>query len=169
MEVKKGQGSCPLDAAVETRSSAQYREQFERVLTVIEILEDWRASHSQWHYSTAAMRNIRCNGTIAGPRMECLLIASTTPELSHAILTVPLFHSSCHSRKACKMANISFQSIFFALCRDGILSEKMIRRWTHPMSFAPLASIARSNVVHEIWMIVMDDHDVRNWSHQRRS
>src|SRR5579859_5740888 len=101
--------------------------------------------------------------------MECLLIASTTLELSQVRQTVPPLHPSCHSIKACKTANSSFQSIFLALWREGIRSEKTMRLCTPPIPFAPLASVATSKMGRDSWIIEIDDHDVRNCSHHRRS
>ena len=115
------------------------------------------------------MRNIHWRGTIAGPLMECLLIPSTTPELSQARWTFPPLQTSCQSRKACRIANISFQSIFLDLCHDGIHSEKTNRLYTPPIPFAPLASVATSKEIRDNWIIEMEDQDMRNCSHHWRS
>ena len=48
----------------------------------------------------AAISSVACNGLSAGPFIECLLMASTTAELSQAIRTCPVVHCSCHNRKA---------------------------------------------------------------------
>ena len=115
------------------------------------------------------MRNICWRETIVGLLMKCLLIPSITLELSQARWTFPPLQTSCQSRKTCRIANISFQSIFLNLCRDGILSEKINRLYTPLISFASLASMTISKKIRDNWIIEMKKQDMRNYNHHLRS
>src|SRR5579859_128026 len=67
------------------------------------------------------------------------------------------------------MAKSSFQSIRCSLCREGIRSEKTMRRYTHLIPLPPLASVATSQNRREIRIIEMDNQDTRNRCHHLRS
>ena len=115
------------------------------------------------------MRNMRYKETIMRPLIECLLNASAMIELSQAIWTNPPLHISCHSMKAWRIVNNSFQSIFLDLWYEGIRSEKTILLCIPSMSFASLASVVTSKETRDNWIIEIKDQDLRNWSYQWRS
>jgi hypothetical protein len=62
---------------------------------------------------TMAIKRMICNGHIAVPRIEHLLISYTTLILSQYRMSFPCDHCSCHRMKACKTANISLKLMCF--------------------------------------------------------
>ena len=118
---------------------------------------------------TAAIRRIDCSGLTVSPQIECLFIASTTAVLSHARRTNPPRHDSCQRRKAWSTANISFQSMCFERCLDGVASEKTCLLYIPPIPLISLASVAISWVSRLSCIMEIADQDSRNLRHQRRS
>src|SRR5436305_15089005 len=104
-----------------------------------------------------------------GPFPLLLFIASTTAVLSQARRIDPLGQDSCHRRNAWRIANISFQSMCFERCFEGVVSEKICLLYIPPIPFVPLASVATSWVTRLSCIMEIADQDSRNLCHQRRS
>src|SRR5436305_827083 len=117
----------------------------------------------------AAMRRIICNGLIVSPLIDFLMTASTTAELSHARRRRPPAHSLCQRMKACRIANISFQSICFSRWRDETRSENIRPLNIPPIPLVPLASVAASWLTRDKRIIDIEDQAVRKYNHHRIS